>query len=158
MFAKFTYEDQLKLKTARRLDKIKMAIEERGETIAKDPRAAALVRDNSTQVREIAAPARRAARPRRSATSCRRSWAASETDVGKLLAAFFKIDDGNFRARYEFFYDQLAPSLELYRVRVGDTLTIKAFTKSGLRPVGQPEGLRHLQLQGPREVGRRPAS
>ena len=28
-------------------------------------------------------------------------------------------------------YRELAPSLELYRVRVGDSLTIKAFTKSG---------------------------
>jgi len=51
--------------------------------------------------------------------------------VAKLLAEFFRVDDGNFARRYRFFYDQLAPMLELYRVRVGDTLTIKSFTKSG---------------------------
>ena len=51
--------------------------------------------------------------------------------MGKLLSAFFKMDDSNFARRYKFFYEQLAPSLDLYRVRVGDTLTIKAFTKSG---------------------------
>jgi hypothetical protein len=55
----------------------------------------------------------------------------SEQDVGKLLQAFFKMDDGNFQRRYRFFYDKLAPNLDLYRVRIGDTLTIKAFTKSG---------------------------
>jgi hypothetical protein len=48
-----------------------------------------------------------------------------------LLAEFFRMDDSNFDERYRFFYDELAPSLELYRVRIGDNLTIKAFTKSG---------------------------
>jgi len=43
----------------------------------------------------------------------------------------FKTDDANFDDRYKFFYAELAPSLELYRVRIGDTLTIKAFTRSG---------------------------
>ena len=60
-----------------------------------------------------------------------RELGSKETDVGKLLAAFFQTDDENFRQRYDFFYKQLAPSLELYRVRVGDVLTIKAFTRSG---------------------------
>ena len=51
--------------------------------------------------------------------------------MAKLLAAFFQTDDQNLRARHDFFYRELAPSLELYRVRVGDVLTIKAFTRSG---------------------------
>jgi ABC-type antimicrobial peptide transport system permease subunit len=59
------------------------------------------------------------------------SQGAQETDVGKLLAAFFQTDDKNFHERYDFFYKELAPSLELYRVRIGDVLTIKAFTRSG---------------------------
>src|SRR5262249_41704297 len=37
----------------------------------------------------------------------------------------------NFPCRFTFFYEQLAPLLELYRIRVGDVLTIKAFTRSG---------------------------
>ena len=60
-----------------------------------------------------------------------RELGSKEGDVGKLLAAFFQTDDKNFRQRYDFFYKELAPSLELYRVRVGDVLTIKAFTRSG---------------------------
>ena len=44
---------------------------------------------------------------------------------------YFKTDDANFQERYDFFYRELAPDLELYRVRIGDVLTIKAFTKSG---------------------------
>jgi ABC-type antimicrobial peptide transport system permease subunit len=55
----------------------------------------------------------------------------SENEVGKLLSSFFATNDQNFEQRYAFFYRELAPSLELYRVRIGDTLTIKAFTRTG---------------------------
>src|SRR5204862_5118818 len=44
---------------------------------------------------------------------------------------FLTLTDENFSDRYAFFYRELAPSLELYRIRIGDTLTIKAFTRSG---------------------------
>lgn len=130
MFAKYTYEDQLKLKTARRLDKMKIGIENRGATIAKDAELQQFVRDNSAQVREILLQldGHKTVQFR---DKLQKELGATETDVGKLLATFFKMDDGNFQRRYRFFYDELAPSLELYRVRVGDTLTIKAFTKSG---------------------------
>lgn len=130
MFAKFTYEEQLKLKTARRLDKIKSAREDRGASIAKDAELQRFVKENSTQVRELLlqldAPKTAAFREK-----LQKKLGSSESDVGKLLASFFQTDDANFADRYAFFYDQLAPSLELYRVRVGDTLTIKAFTRSG---------------------------
>jgi ABC-type lipoprotein release transport system permease subunit len=130
MFAKYTYEDQVKLKTARRLDKMKIAIENRHTTIAKDSELQMFVRDNSSQVRELLLQL-----DGRKTTLFRerlqKELGSSEQDVGKLLQAFFKMDDGNFQRRYRFFYDQLAPNLDLYRVRIGDTLTIKAFTKSG---------------------------
>jgi ABC-type lipoprotein release transport system permease subunit len=133
MFAKYTYEDQLKLKTARRLDKMKIAIENRGSTIAKDAEMQQFVRDNSAQVRELILQldGRKTALFRKKLQEKLGGPLATETDVAKLLSSFFKMDDGNFYDRYKFFYEQLAPSLDLYRVRVGDTLTIKAFTKSG---------------------------
>jgi ABC-type antimicrobial peptide transport system permease subunit len=88
------------------------------------------VRENSTQVREILLqldePNTEIFR-----TKLQRELGSTEPDVGKLLATFFHTDDANFARRYAFFYQQLAPALELYRVRVGDTLVIKAFTKSG---------------------------
>ena len=70
--------------------------------------------------------------------------------MAKLLAEFFRIDDGNFERRYRFFYDELAPSLQLYRVRVGDTLTIKSFTKGGYVQSVKLQGVRHLHLRGAR--------
>jgi hypothetical protein len=130
LFAKYIYEDQVKLKTARRLDKIKQARDDRGGSIAKDPDAQRFIKQNTTQVREIMLQldAPKTADFRR---KLQRELHSGEADVALLLAEFFRMDDGNFDERYRFFYDELAPSLELYRVRIGDNLTIKAFTKSG---------------------------
>jgi ABC-type lipoprotein release transport system permease subunit len=133
MFTKYMYEEQVKLKTARRLDKMKVAIENRKAKIATDPELQNFVRENGLQVRELLLQldGRKTDLFRRRLHQELGPAEANNNDVGKLLASFFKMDDGNFARRYKFFYDQLAPSLELYRVRVGDTLTIKAFTKSG---------------------------
>jgi hypothetical protein len=130
LFAKNVYEDQVKLKAARRLDKIKEGVDQQGETIATDPDLKRMVRENVSQVREILLQldAQKTADFR---AKLQRELGSQESDVGKLLAAFFQTDDQNIHARYDFFYKELAPSLELYRVRVGDVLTIKSFTRSG---------------------------
>jgi ABC-type lipoprotein release transport system permease subunit len=130
LFAKHVYEEQLKLKAARRLDQIKEGIESRGKTIAKDPDLSRMVRENVSQVREILLQLD-GTKTEDFRAKLRRQLGSNETDVGKLLAAFFQTDDRNLQERYAFFYRELAPSLEMYRVRVGDVLTIKAFTRSG---------------------------
>src|SRR3954453_3100704 len=130
LFAKHVYEEQLKLKAARRLDQIKEGIESQGETIAKTPDLARMVRENVSQVREVLLQLD-AAKTADFRAKLQRELGSQEADVGKLLAAFFQTDDQNFHERYQFFYRELAPSLELYRVRIGDVLTIKAFTRSG---------------------------
>jgi ABC-type lipoprotein release transport system permease subunit len=130
LFSKIVYEQQLKLKTAHRLDKIKDARDQGGRKIAGDTELQRFVHENSTQVREILLQldAPKNALFRR---ELQQELGSSEADTGKLLTAFFQTDDRNFDQRYAFFYKELAPSLDLYRVRVGDTLVIKAFTKSG---------------------------
>jgi ABC-type lipoprotein release transport system permease subunit len=130
LFAKNVYEEQVKLKAARRMDKIREGVESQGETIATDPDLQRMVRENVSQVREILLQLD-TAKTNDFRTKLQRELGSQESDVGKLLAAFFQTTDANFRGRYDFFYKELAPSLELYRVRIGDTLTIKAFTRSG---------------------------
>ncbi|HXJ21872.1 MAG TPA: FtsX-like permease family protein [Polyangia bacterium] len=130
LFSKQVYEDQLKLKAARRLDKIKEGLDNEGLTIEKDPDLKRMVRENVSQVREILLQLD-AAKTADFRAKLQRELGSQEQDVGKLLAAFFQTDEQNFHQRYDFFYKQLAPSLELYRVRIGDVLTIKAFTRSG---------------------------
>jgi ABC-type lipoprotein release transport system permease subunit len=53
------------------------------------------------------------------------------TELATLLKEFLKLDDANFDRRYQLFYDVIAPRIQLYPFRVGDTITMTAFTKSG---------------------------
>jgi ABC-type lipoprotein release transport system permease subunit len=130
LFAKNVYEEQVKLKAARRLDKIREGLDSQGETIATNLDLQRMVRENVQQVREILLQLD-AAKTTDFRAKLQQELGSKENDVGKLLAAFFQTDDQNLRQRYDFFYKNLAPSLELYRVRIGDVLTIKAFTRSG---------------------------
>lgn len=130
LFSKYTYEEQVKLKTALRLDKIKKAKENLGSKIASDTELQRFVRENSTQTKELLLQLDKLETDLFRG-KLQKFLGSNEADVGKLLASFFTTTDENFDARYQFFYEQLAPSLDLYRVRIGDTLTIKAFTRSG---------------------------
>ena len=155
LFSKFVYEEQVKLKTAHRLDQIHDAVHKRGKTIAADPDLRRLIKLNTTEVKEVMLQldGQQTALFR---AKLGKELGSKESDVSKLLAEFFRVDDRNLERRYRFFYDELAPSLTLYRVRVGDTLTIKAFTKSGyvqsvnLRVYGtfSFEGLEDSHLSG----------
>jgi ABC-type lipoprotein release transport system permease subunit len=48
-----------------------------------------------------------------------------------MLAEFLTLDDTTFARRYQIFYDVIAPHIQLYPFRVGDTITLSAFTKAG---------------------------
>jgi len=130
LFSKFVYEEQVKLKTAHRFDKIHDAVVKSGKTIAGDAELQRWIKLNTTEVKELMLQLDR----QQTALFCtklQKELGSQENDISKLLAEFFRVDDGNLKRRYRFFYDELAPSLTLYRVNIGDTLTIKAFTKSG---------------------------
>ena len=130
LFAKHVYEEQLKLKAARRLDQIKEGVDSQGETIAKTPDLHAHgARERLAGARDPA-PARRGEDgrlPRQAAARARQQGDRRRQAAGRVLPDRRQ----NFHERYDFFYRELAPSLELYRVRIGDVLTIKAFTRSG---------------------------
>lgn len=130
LFPKFIYENVLKLKNATRMDKIHEGKFEKRLTIANDPDLQRYVRENVAQVKEIVMQLD----PIKSDTmkkSLQSFLNSKDSDVSKLLSLFFKVDDSNFKARYDFFYKEMSPLLQMYRISVGDTLTLKAFTKSG---------------------------
>jgi len=130
LFSQYVYEEQVKLRTARNLDKLKKARDIKGERIAREPELQRRVKENTTQVQEILLQLNaRSTELYRS--KLRTLLHSEESDVGRLLATFFAMNDNNFDERYRFYYEQLVPSLQLYKVRVGDTLTIKAFTRNG---------------------------
>jgi ABC-type lipoprotein release transport system permease subunit len=130
LISKYTYEEMFKLKNARRLDKIKDALDIKGKKIAKDPDLQDLVKQNTLQTREIALQLD-AQGVQKAVAIMQKATGSQETDLAKLMGVFFATTDENFHARYDVFYKELAPMLELYRMRPGDMLTIKAYTKSG---------------------------
>lgn len=48
-----------------------------------------------------------------------------------LLDAFLAVDDSTLAARNSLFYKEIVPHIELYQLRVGDTITLRSFTRSG---------------------------
>ena len=129
LLGKYYAEEFLKLKHARRLDKIKEA-RARGRRIATDEELQRWVAENASQTRDILLqldPAQAEA----ASAKLGAFLGMPERDLAKLLPAFFQTDDANFDARERFFYAELAPMLQLYTFRVGDVITIKAPAKSG---------------------------
>ncbi|MCB9740416.1 MAG: ABC transporter permease [Deltaproteobacteria bacterium] len=140
------HEEMLKQKTARRLDKMKDKIAE-GARFESDDELREWRRMNVTQYKEISwqlddAAADRVAEKLRAhlgPAPVEAAEAASPTDdasgpahaVDGLLRRFLDMDDGNFAARYQLFYDVIAKELQLYRVDVGDTLTIRGMSQGG---------------------------
>ncbi|PWU21787.1 MAG: ABC transporter permease, partial [Bdellovibrio sp.] len=118
------------LKTARRLDKIREAINDRGKTIANDPDLQLMIKQNQTQTREIILQLDPLS-SKKLITLLQELLSSQEPQLPRLLADFFKTDDGNFARRYDFFYQKIVPFIELYRMKPGEQMTIKSFTKSG---------------------------
>jgi ABC-type lipoprotein release transport system permease subunit len=130
LLSKYVYEEQFKLKAAHRLDQIHEALTEKHKKIAKDPDLQDLVKQNRQQTREIILQLDPLS-TQKAVAVLQGALGSKETDTAKLLASFFDTTDDNFEARYKIFYDQLAPMVDLYRLKPGDFLTIKAYTKSG---------------------------
>lgn len=129
LVAKFFYEEQMKLRNARRLDKLKDAVAN-GRSIATDDELKRFVKENRSQTRDIVLQLDDL-KTVEAVTRLQRFLVSTEPDVSALLSTFFDTTDQNLEQRHAFFYEQLAPLIELYKVRVGDTLTIKAFSRAG---------------------------
>ncbi len=124
-------EEWLKLKNARRLDQIKDKRDRRGKRITKDEELQRWVRENKSGVREILLqldPVQADAL----AAKLRPALGAGEADgLEPLLVRLFDTTDSDFDAKYKVFYDAVAPTVRLYKVQVGDVITVKAPSKTG---------------------------
>ena len=130
LLGKLYAEDWLKMRAARRLDKIKEARDLHGRRIARDEELQRWVKENTGQTRDILLqldPVKTRVAVERLQASLR----TPEADPGKLLAELLDTTDANFDERHRIFYEQVAPLLELYTVRIGDVITIKAPSRSG---------------------------
>ncbi len=130
LLSKYFYEEFLKLKSARRMDLIKEALETGQKTIATDPLLQRYVKENTTQTREIVFQLD-PIKTKQAVERLQRVLGSQETDLAKLVSELMAVTDENFTTRYEQFYAELVPLLELYRIKMGDTLTITALTRTG---------------------------
>jgi ABC-type lipoprotein release transport system permease subunit len=130
LLGKWYAEEYLKLKTARRLDKIKDARDYQRRTIAKDEELSRWVKENTTQLREIQLQLD-PIQAEEAASRLRQALPSQERDLGKLLVQLLSTTDQDFDRKYRIYYDQLGPLLQLYSIRLGDTITIKAASRSG---------------------------
>lgn len=129
LIADLMHEDQMKLKTARRLDKLKDA-RANGRIIAIDDELKRFVKENTHQTRELVLQLD-GLKTAALVKTLQEALPSKEENIDRLLAELLATTDENFDQRYTQFYELVVPQVQLYRVKVGDTLTIKAFTKSG---------------------------
>ena len=130
LLGKLYAEEWLKLRAARRLDKIKEARELHGRRIAKDEELQRWVKENTAQTRDILLQldpvrTREAVRRLQEALGAARPtrpswWRRSSTPTTRTSTSA----TGSSTT-------ELAPLLQLYSVKVGDTITIKAPSRSG---------------------------
>ncbi|MBN1208453.1 MAG: ABC transporter permease [Myxococcaceae bacterium] len=130
LLSKFFYEEFLKLKSARRMDLIKEARDMNKKTIALDPLLQRYVKETSTQTREIVFQLD-PIKTKQATARLQDILKSQETDLSRLLSSFLTVNDENFDLRYKQFYEQLVPLLDLYRIKLGDKLTITAFSRTG---------------------------
>ncbi|HWV39750.1 MAG TPA: FtsX-like permease family protein [Vulgatibacter sp.] len=130
LFNKHFFEDFSKNKVARILDKIHEARTLDGKRIALDPglqaeiaKARKFTRYVTDQLDPVQAETLEA--------ELGRLLPEEEGTLDEKVSAFLAVDDDNFDERYRFFYDTIAPMVRMYRVRVGDTLTLRSFTRAG---------------------------
>ncbi|MBE2253320.1 MAG: FtsX-like permease family protein [Myxococcus sp.] len=131
LLPRFFSEELLKLKNARRLDKLRDA-REAGRRLddASDKELQRFIRENTTQTREIVLQLD-GDETALAVTKLQQLLGSKATTLEALLPEFFAVTDATFDARYAFFYEVLAPMLTLYRAKVGDTITLKSFGRSG---------------------------
>ena len=98
LFSKYVYEEQVKLKTARGLDKLKTAIDDRHVKIAQDLDLQRIVRENTTGVRELLLQLD-AIRSALFRGELQGFLHGGESALSKLLASFLSTTDQNFHER-----------------------------------------------------------
>jgi ABC-type lipoprotein release transport system permease subunit len=130
LFSDYIYETQVKNRVARRLDQIKKQVVKEKLKIADTKALQDHVTANVAQAAEIYTQME-PPRLRELVPKLQKLLGSAETDVRALIKSYLDMNDANFPERYKFFYDEIAPHVVLYKVKVGDTFSVTAYTKTG---------------------------
>ncbi len=124
-------EEWLKLKNARRLDQMKDRRDRRGKRLAKDEELQRWARENGSGAKEILLQLDPVAADDVAAALRAALRAPADETLEALLARLFATTDADFDEKYRLFYEVVAPRIRLYKINVGDVITVKAPSKSG---------------------------
>jgi ABC-type lipoprotein release transport system permease subunit len=132
LFNKKVYEDMVKNKTARRLDKIKEKLEQVGKTIATCDDCRTWIGFNVRQAASLVFQFdERAAKKVAAVLGAELSQKADPERLVDLMKSFMKMNDQTFKRRYKVFYDEIAPHLLLYSVPIGGEFVLTAYSRRG---------------------------
>ncbi len=126
----YVYETMVKNRVARRLDSIKREIENNHQTISSSKEIQDRLAKNKEQLSDLYLTLEVSKRPSL-IEKLNTFLKLNETDLPPLLDHFFNLTDDNFKGRYDFFYQQIAPLIQLYKIEIGETIPLTAMTKLG---------------------------
>jgi ABC-type antimicrobial peptide transport system permease subunit len=130
-------EDLLKVVVARLFDKLNKRVVRTKIKIAGDPENERNVADLTQQYSSIISAVNRtqASELSKKLSDFGINGAAADQDLMthliNQLTEFLKVDDENFIARYQWFYQNIAPLMKLYEISPGETIMLRAYTRSG---------------------------
>ena len=124
------YETQIKNIVARGFDSLRKGLVEQRKTIAGDVALKTTATDLPKQYLEVAVYLTGSKRAEIVA-SLKSFLKASDDNLETLVKQFLTIDDKNFAERYDYFYKKIAPEIRLYPFKVGDTINLRSYTRSG---------------------------
>ncbi len=125
LIPKFYYEELFKVKVARRLDLLKEAVEVNQKLLAEDPDLQRRVKELPVLTRDIMMQLD-PLKQRTLVTQLQQALGSEEKDAEKLLKQLLTVNDQNLMERHRLFYELVAPKVELYRLRVGDTVSLQS--------------------------------
>jgi len=129
-FNDFIYENQIKHRIARRLDQVKKQIDKEKRNLATDKELQEKITANVAQAAEIY---NQLEPPRilELVPKLQSLLGSTKTEIAELLKEYLTMNADNFSSCFDFFYKEIAPHIILYKVKIGDTFTITAFSKTG---------------------------
>ncbi|MCK6573740.1 FtsX-like permease family protein [Myxococcota bacterium] len=123
------YEEVMKHRVARDLDRIKRRMDERF-TLADDAELRSWRDLMVGQYRRVLFQLDRQA-AESVLSGLRTLLGRTDGDLPTLLQDFLKVDDANFATRYAWFYEHIAPHIQLYAANIGESIPLQAYTKAG---------------------------
>ncbi len=124
------YETQVKNIVARGFDNLRKGVIEQRKKIAEDISLKTIASDLPKQYLEVVVYLSGEKRSE-IAAQLKDFLKADENELEPLMKKFLTVDDSNFEERFSYFYKTIAPSIRLYPFKVGDTINLRSYTRSG---------------------------